>query len=843
MLGKMLARRLFGLFAATTALASFASPSSAQRPDGAALVRLMGVRAKDAFAPRGAPGMGGLVRLPGGVHASDLGLTELAPGVARLWGDPPTIVSFAGAHPGLSVEVSPPLHLLLDTAAGYVAATAANASGSLGKGALVGIADTGIDLTHPDFRDAGGGTRVQWLLDLSSHPIGKHPDLESKYGSTDTSGNLALGAVWSKADIDALLTAGVTSGLPQDEVGHGTLVAACAAGQDARYQGVAPQAGLLVARISDAGSESIGNDELLRGVKFLFDVADSMSEPVVVNLSIGTDFGPHDGTLAWEQALAANIGSAHPGHALIVAAGNSGSISETPIHQNVHVSPDTTVRVPISTFVSPQNGGVQVWVAMRTGADLKVGLDGPDGPWIAPVGDGASAGKNTTPYDAAVYNGGAASGSPVPMQSHGAVVLWQGQWNKGTYTVVLSGQGTADLYLQATGDASNPGDVGFADAVREGTVNLPATHPDIISVGCTINKTSWHSASRLGLALVVPRLDPAGGEPAPGDRDPIGGEPCWFSSAGPTLTGVPKPEILAPGAAIVGALSQEAIPPKPTSIFTADCGSVDGGPSDPRCYEIDATHGVAAGTSFSSPLVAGAVALMFERDRTLVQSDVAAALQGGAHRLRGTGPVFNDQAGAGELDVVGALAAVDRRHDPQLALPLRSESWMTLGADVYLADGSTPLEAIFELRAAPAGAGAPPPADGFGDGRLSAYALVDGSPSSPPPVRRVAPGVWVATVNLSAGLGGSSLTIGATFDGLDVVDPKSIPIATDAWNAAYPPSAMGGCAVRGGGRTGEGCAASAWTLLALALRGRRPRGGRIVSRLSRVSRLPSLYRM
>ena len=52
-----------------------------------------------------------------------------------------------------------------------------------GTGAVVGIADTGVDVTHPDFLDAQGHTRVAWLLDLSSAPIGKHPDLETQFGT------------------------------------------------------------------------------------------------------------------------------------------------------------------------------------------------------------------------------------------------------------------------------------------------------------------------------------------------------------------------------------------------------------------------------------------------------------------------------------------------------------------------------------------------------------------------------------------------------------------------------------------------------------------------------------
>src|SRR5579859_4162164 len=99
--------------ALATALSLVSTAGRAQGVDGAALVGLLGPHAKDAFAPRSSPGMGALVRLPSGVRGADLGLREVAPGIARFWGAPAQLVAFAGAHPGLSIEVAPPLHPLL----------------------------------------------------------------------------------------------------------------------------------------------------------------------------------------------------------------------------------------------------------------------------------------------------------------------------------------------------------------------------------------------------------------------------------------------------------------------------------------------------------------------------------------------------------------------------------------------------------------------------------------------------------------------------------------------------------------------------------------------------------
>jgi subtilisin family serine protease len=774
-------------------------------PDGATLVNLLGSHALSAFAPPNASAMGALVRLPPGTAATDFGLRPLAPGIGRLRGAPGAIVAFAQEYPDLAIEVAPPLRPLLDTASVYVGSKAAIASGFDGTGALVGIADTGVDVTHPDFLDAQGNTRIAWLLDLSQPPIGKHPDLEAQFGMTDASGTGSLGAVWSADDINAVLHHTSTLTAPQDEEGHGTLVASCAAGNGSSgqspYRGVAPGATLVVARVAAAGTDEIDLDGILVAVSFLYSQADTLGMPIVVNLSIGSDFGPHDGSLAWEQALASNIGPSHPGHALIVAAGNSGSIApgDVPIHESVHVSSGATLRVPIVTN-GAQDGGAEVWVAMHAGANIKVGLEGPDGTWINPVSSGGSAGKTTDQYAAGIFNGGEAANSPVPSSSIGAVVEWEGAWPSGTYSITLEGDGTADLYLEGEGDASIPGvaSVQFAYGVREATVSLPATHPQIIGVGCTINKGSWRSIDKQRYGLSVPNTDAVGGMPADGERDASPGEPCWFSSAGPTLTGYQKPEIMAPGAAIVGALSQQAVPPAPASIFSGDCPTGGGGTDDPTCEQIDANHAASAGTSFSSPLVAGAVAVLFQQDPTLTQEDVLAALQGGAHRLRGPAP-FDDQAGTGELDVLGAIAALAEQKAPTPQEPVRSQSWMTLGADTFLADGSTPLQVVISLRGDAGDGGAIVPAGDFGDARVGAYARVDGRNVSGAVqlLEKRGPGVWLATIGLPAGFGGSSLTVGATLDGLDIVDPKTIPIATDVWNAEYPPSLKGGCDASG----------------------------------------------
>jgi MYXO-CTERM domain-containing protein len=829
------------LLAALPFVASHAS--AAGRPSGASLVRVLGKQAIPALAPKSSQ-FGALVRLPAGVSASSLGLDAVAPGIGRLRGAAPSVLAFAGAHPDLAIEVAPPLHTMMDKAGVWTRSPAAlHIPNADGTGVVIGIADTGLDVSHPDLRDpVTGKTRVAWLLDLSLAPVGKYPELESTFGLRDADGVLRAGAVLAADDIDAILAAGAPA--PTDPVGHGTHVTSIAAGNGGAqqlYVGIAPRATLIIARVTRDATEGIDTDDLVRGVQFLFDRADAMpgKPPMVANLSLGSEFGPHDGTMMWEEVLASFVGPDKPGRALVVAAGNSGSVVETPLHQSVAVTSGGRMRVPIRT-TGADDGAVEVWVAMREGADLKVGLDGPDGEWIAPIASGGEQGKNTSDYNAGIINGSNVTSSPIPAASHGAIVVWSGKWPSGAYAITLEGQGSVDLYLQGIGDAGIGGlkPATFAGGVREGTITLPGTHPAIIAVGCTVNRPKWTSIDSEVEGQAVPVLDAPGGMVVRDPTDPtraltrvVGdGESCWFSSAGPTLTGVPKPEISAPGGIVVAAMSKQAAPGAAGSVFTTRCPSRNGVPSADRCLQVDATHAVSQGTSMSAPMVAGAVALLFERDPSLTQDKLVGLLQAGAHRARGAAP-YDDQNGAGELDVLGALDALDQMHDPRLLLPSLTTSWLTLSAQYVAADASTPLTAIVELRTEDGAHRA----DLFDPARLQPIVKINGrSVAVAAPVRR-APGVWVFSFTPPPGLGGGSVTFGATFDGKDVVTRKSIPIAADVWRASYGTRAKGGCATSGAvPPSSHGESGAALTLVAVAASWKRRRRRRHASSPARM---------
>jgi subtilisin family serine protease len=154
-----------------------------------------------------------------------------------------------------------------------------------GKGILIGIVDSGFDLSHPMFRDASGKLRVKALLD-------------------QTQGNLEYNT--------AALTSQWTgnSGPGRDDNGHGTHVASTAGGSLFQgLQGIAPEAQFLLVKTDFMNIDS--------AVAWIFRQAGTT--PCVVNLSLGGHYGPHDGTTQGEKVYETLIG---PGKILVVAAGN-----------------------------------------------------------------------------------------------------------------------------------------------------------------------------------------------------------------------------------------------------------------------------------------------------------------------------------------------------------------------------------------------------------------------------------------------------------------------------------------------------------------------------------------
>jgi subtilisin family serine protease len=801
-----------GLMGAACVVDSRTTDNRREEPSmhvSARAVRLLGRDAQALLAP-GADTLNALVEVHDARDIERMGLQSVAPGIGSFRGDAATLLALADSPRTKLLELSPRLHLLNDRTGVTIRSRVAHVAGVTGAGTLIGIADTGIDVAHPDFRYANGKTRVRWLLDFSQPVRGVHSAAEADVKIV--SGGKELGAVWSGADLDSLVASG-RDGLPRDPDGHGTHVAGIAAGngglgelaglaagETGPYVGVAPGAEYVIVRLPTFDGGGIEVDNVVRAVKFIFGRGDLEQKPTVVNLSLGTDFGAHDGSTLWERAITSYVGVDKPGRALIAAAGNSGSVGDVAVHESVNVSPYARMRIPVvvppvkrdGTLGNATDGRVQIWLNMRPGAAVEVGLDGPNGEWIAPQGENAQRGYTGQGATAGVVVG-QVPGGPVAVGSQSAFVFWGGAVAAGTYYVTLKGTGNVDLYVEGGGDfgvgAAAPH---FLAGVREGTVNLPGTNAAVITVGCTVGRARWKAITGLQLGPVKPELDLVGGLATNTFVPNVANEVCFFSSAGPNSLGVAKPDIAAPGGGIISTMSAAATPGRPLSIFTTDkCPKLADGKTDNRCLQIDQRHAVTSGTSMSSPAVAGVVALLMQRNPQLNQEQIRAALQGGAQRFRGAAP-FAEQSGPGEVDAVGALIALDRLEQRSPLAPDRTGSWLAPSSDYVQADGGMPLTVLALLRAADGSA-----ADVSDVTKLRVSTKTNGTEvaANVSAVSRRGPGVYVFTLRAPAFAGGSQLDIQLLEGDTPLAPTRRVAVAADGWRARYVSRATGACSV------------------------------------------------
>ena len=103
-----------------------------------------------------------------------------------------------------------------------------------------------------------------------------------------------------------------------------------------------------------------------------------------------------------------------------------------------------------------------------------------------------------------------------------------------------------------------------------------------------------------------------------------------FSSEGPLRNNINKPDVAAPGAMIVSALSRDSSPK--------------------RSSMLDGQHFVDAGTSMATPFIAGTVALLLQRNPQLDPAAVRALLRAAAKIPNKAVGTFNPKWGFGLVD-------------------------------------------------------------------------------------------------------------------------------------------------------------------------------------------------
>ena len=488
-------------------------------------------------------------------------------------------------------------------------------SGQTGAGALVGVVDTGVDLGHGDFRLPDGRTRLLSLWDQTA-TTGTPP------------AGFTYGAAWDSAAINDGLTG------ESDPNGHGTHVLGIAGGDGSStgngvpaftYVGVAPEADVMFVKTTFATSA------IIDGVSYLFGRAAALGRPIVVNLSLGTQDGPHDGTYGFDLLINAITG---PGKIVVASAGNSG---EDNIHGRLDLNGTTPQTMVLNVPTYAKNPATQndflIFSGWYQGGDqISLTIVTPGGNTIGPIATGTSStGNNTQDGYVNVENGTSA-----PFNSDNEIYIeifdafanrppGDGSWQFIFTPVSLAEGGVVDMYLYAIQLGPAGAHASWTQGASfGGIVGSPGTADSTITIAAHTTKDCWGSID---------------GNTYCWNPLPVFGGIASFSSQGPRRDGAQKPDLSGPGFGVASAKSTLYAPP--TALIVPD-----------------GVHYVEAGTSMSAPHVTGAVALLQAQPawQAAGPSAIKQRLRSTARTDLNTGAVPNAVWGYGKLDVAAATA-------------------------------------------------------------------------------------------------------------------------------------------------------------------------------------------
>ena len=235
-----------------------------------------------------------------------------------------------------------------------------------GEGILIGIVDSGITLTHPDFQNSDGTTRFIRFWDQTSDgtpPVG-YP----------------MGTEWSSEQINTALRDNLR--LPEDRSGHGTAVAGIAAGNGAasqgRYQGIAPKASMIAVRLGSPSSTSFPRTtQLMMGIDYCIRTAAENNLPLALNLSFGNNYGSHDGSSLLETYI-----NAASGHGRVTICTGSGNEGASGTHAFGKLSSSVkTIELSVGSYEPSFN--IQLWKNYVD--EFSIVLESPSGISIGPI--------------------------------------------------------------------------------------------------------------------------------------------------------------------------------------------------------------------------------------------------------------------------------------------------------------------------------------------------------------------------------------------------------------------------------------------------------------------------
>jgi subtilisin family serine protease len=580
-------------------------------------------------------------------------------------------------------------------------------SGASGAGVIVGVIDTGIDISHPSFASSilPWASRIKFVWDQ-----GLTPDSGAGEAGPDTRflvSSRTYGVEYDTAAIDAAINNSLWPVFPvdfkhKDCEGHGTHVAAIAAGgnqvsggSDGSFVGIAPQADIIAVKmldtppsIVDVDGAPVGFDVRFRdAVMYILRRAVDAGDPVVVNASFGSGSEPGDGLGdrdrfldgVFDPAQAADDNHFPNGAIYVKSAGNNGDAADRTFAR-VTIPDAGEITVPYELFDArgPNTRSRENCVAIQfvpalavtawyrevaAPQDVSVAVRVPN---EAAFSTDVFSGSLTKLFDGGkrrtIFHDAVPVSRPRPVPPGGLDPVSRNRIRlvvepkalpapaapvhlHGIYELLFKGPPGTVLYVNGTRTGTSAGPTGMrvATANRDGT---PLPGPEIVAGSATpielIDVTNQNTMFDVGGRHVI----------SVAAYDNGTGQLAEFSSRGPLrdYSDPPlgplaaKPDISGPGVKINASLGQDS-EDGIAQLLTR--GSVEGN----RFTEK-------SGTSMSTPIISGVVALMLQKNPGLDVNDVRAALAASTAGRPGSRPAPGDP-GYAEAFGPGRAAALE----------------------------------------------------------------------------------------------------------------------------------------------------------------------------------------